>query len=368
MEKQINKNIFGRFVVAAFVAYFIFKYNYEVTQLIHSGSDFILSVRDSISIYLERTFDDAGILLAFLLLIVLLLWTIIQIIILLIVAFITWLLVTLNNAYILPFLIPLLIVYSKFSYSFIVKPILWLPQKAFLLLGKLGRFLLRVADVLIVLPIAEVIFLKNAPRRNFYKIFISLLFVFGLCGVVIGGTGVAVRLIQDGEFVAGIESLINNNLATLFAESSYENIQYQVVLQASTPNWTQTSIQLKKGDVVSFTATGKIRCISPLKAGMSTTNPKGLYLFNGYVVPSRLPRSYRQKGFSPSYYILPDENINCLMAKVGIGQALAIGSSRTHKVKQDGLLFFGINQLWKSGAWRNNSEQLDINIVIRRKV
>ena len=368
MDKQINKDIFGRFVVAAVVAYFIFKYNYEVTQLIHSGGDFVVSIRDSISIYLERTFDDAGILFSFVLLIVFIIYTIIQIIILLIGALIVWVLVTLNDAYILPFLIPLLIVYSKFSYSFIVTPILWLPKKVFSLMGKFGGSLLRLSNLLIVLPIAEVISLKSSPGRKFYKILTSLLFVFGLCGVVIGGTGIAVKIIQDREFVASIESLINNNLSALFTESSYTNIQHEEVLKASTPNWTQTSIQLKKGDVVAFTATGKISCISPFKGGMSISNPMGLYLFNGYVVPSRLTKSYRQQGFSASYYILPDENINCLMARVGTDQAFAIGTNETYKVNQDGFLFFGLNQLWKSGAWRNNGGELNISIVIRRKV
>jgi len=368
MSKQTNKDIFGRFIVAAFVAFFIFKYHYEVSQFIHSGSDFILSIRDSITTYLERTFDDSGILLALVLLIVLIIWTIIQLIIVVVGAIIVWVVVTLNDAYILPFLIPLMIVYSNFSYSFIVKPILWLPKNVFILLGKFGRFLQRTFNLFIVLPIAEVISLKNSPRNNFYKILTSLLFVFGFLGVIIGGTGVAIKIMQDGDFVVGIESKIKKKLSAVFEKSSYTYIQHQAILKASTPNWTQTTIQLKKGDVVEFTATGKVRCISPFKGGNSITNPMGIYLFTGYVRPSRLTRTYRQKGFSPSYYILPDENINCLMAKVGIGEAFAIGSSETYKVKQDGLLFFGINQLWKSGAWRNNQGQLDINVEIKRKV
>lgn len=368
MDKTKNKDIFGRFVVAALVAYFIFKYNYEVTQFIHSGTDYLASMGDAISIHLGRTFDDAGILLAFGMLIVLFLWMVIQIVVLLVVAFISWLLVTLNDAYILPFLIPLLIVYSKFSYSFIATPILWLPKKVFSMLGVFGRFILRVSNHFIVLPIAEVIALKSSPRRKFYKILTSLLVVFGFCGVVVGGTGIAIKIIQDGKYVADIESLIKNNLSEVFSESSYTNIQHHVVLQASTPNWTQTTIQLRKGDVVAFTVTGLIKCISPLKAGMTTTNPNGIYLFNGYVTSLELPKSYRKKGFSPSYYILPDKVMNCFMIKVGTGEAFVIGSGKTYKVKQGGILFVGINQLWTSGAWKNNSGELNISIVIRRKV
>jgi len=371
MDKRINKDIFGRLVVGAIISYFIFKYNYEVSQLIHYGADWFASIRDSISTYLERTVDDSGILVGILLLIVYLLWALIQIILIIIVGIVVWVLVFLNDAYILPFLIPLLIVYSKFSYAFIVTPILWLPKKVFLLLGRFGRFLLRMCNLFIVLPIAEVISLKGSRGRKLYKIFTSLLFVFGLCGIIIGGTGLTVKIIQNGEVVSNIESFFKDKTSAVFAKSSYTDIQYQTVLHASTPNWTQTTIQLRKGDVVSFTATGLIRCISPFKAGMSTTSPTGIkdaISSSGHVTPNGLTKPYRRQGFSPSYYILPAEPINCLMAKVGMGQPFAVGSSKTYKVNQDGLLFIGINQRWKSGEWRNNSGQLNISIIIRRKV
>jgi len=371
MDKMKNKEIFGRFVVAALVAYFVFKYNYEVTQLIYAGRDFVFGIRDAITTNLERTFDDSGIIVAFLLLIVLILWAIIQLILLLVGGLLVWLIVTLNDLYILPFIIPLFIVYSKFSYAFIVRPILWFPMKIFGLLGKLGKFLLELGNQFVVLPIAEVISLKDEPRKKAYKIGLTLLFVFGLCGIVIGGTGVVVKAIQDKKLISGISSFVTDNLSGLFEKTSYENIQQQAIVMGATPNWTATAIQLKKGDVVSFTSTGLVRCISPFKAGYYTGSPNGIQdaiSLSGYVKPSQLTKSYRREGFSPSYYILPDEPINCLMGKVGTGDAFAIGSSETYKVKQDGELFLGINQLWKNGAWKNNAGQLSVNLVIRRKV
>lgn len=368
MDKKTNKDILGRFVVAAFVAYFIFRYNYEVTQFLHSCGDFLSSFRNSISTYLERTSDDSGIFLKLILIIVYIIWAIIQIILLIVGGLILWILVTLNKIYVLPFLIPLLIVYSKFSYSFVVTPLLWLPQKTFLFLGKFGRLLLKLGNLFIIVPMLELIALKDKQHRRPYKILISLLFVFGLCGIVIGGTGIAIKIIQDGKYVPKIESMLEERITDVFKNPTYVEFRHKATIQATTPNWTQTSIQLRKNDIVLFKATGLIRCISPLKAGMSTTDPKGLYLFNGYVTPSRLTKSYREKGFSQSSYILPDENINCLMAKVETEQPFAVGYSKTYKVKSSGVLYLGINQLWKEGAWKNNQGYFSIDIVIRRKV
>ncbi|MEA1980556.1 MAG: hypothetical protein U9N54_06245 [candidate division Zixibacteria bacterium] len=368
MGKEINKDIFGRFVVGGIVAFLMFHYNVEIIQLLESGNNYLLSLDKSFMANLGRTFDDAGILLAFVLLIVIFIYTIFKIVILLIAWAIVSILGFLNDIYVLPLLIPLLIVYSKFSYSFIAIPILWVPKKVLLLMRKFGRFLYKLFNLLVVVPIAEVIALKESPKKQFYKIITSLLFVFGLCGIVIGGTGVAVKIIQDGSFVGGVQSFVKNNLPDVFSEDIYTNIKRQAVLQASIPNWTKTSIQLKRGDVVTFTATGKIKCISPFKGGMSVTNPMGLYLFNGYVVPDALTKSYRRKGFYPNNYILPGENINCLMAKVGNGGAFFVGSNKSYKVEHDGVLFLGINQVWKSGAWKKNSGYFDINMIVRRKV
>jgi len=368
MGKEINKDIFGRFVVGGIVAFIMFHYNTEIIQLLYGVNDYLFSLDKSIMVNLGRSLDDAGIFEAFGLLIVMIIYTILKIVILLIAWVIFSILGFLNDIYVLPLLIPLLIVYSKFSYSFIATPILWLPQKVFLLMGSFGRFLYKLFSLLVVVPIAEVIALKDSPKKQFYKIITSLLFVFGLCGVVVGGTGVAVKIIQDGSFVEEVQSFIKNNLPDVFSEDIYTNIKRQAILQASTPNWTKTSIQLKKGDVIIFTATGKIKCISPIKGGLSVTTPMGVYLFNGYVVPDRLTKSYRRKGFYPSNYILPGENINCLMAKVGNGGAFFVGTNKTYKVEHDGVLFLGINQLWKSGAWKKNSGYFDINMIVRRKV
>ncbi len=368
MGKEINKDIFGRFIVGGIVAFLMFHYNVEIIQLLESGNNYLLSLDKSFMANLGRTFDDAGILLAFVLLIVMIIYTILKIVILLIAWAIVSILGFLNDIYVLPLLLPLLIVYSDFSYSFVATPILWVPNKVFLLMVKFGRFIYKLFSLLVVVPIAEVIALKDSPKKQFYKILTSLLFVFGLCGIVIGGTGVAIKIAQDGEFIGGVQTFVKNNLPNVFSEDIYSNIKRQAVLQASTPEWTKTSIQLKKGDVITFTATGKVKCISPLKAGMSITTPMGLYLFNGYVVPDRLPKSYRQKGFSPNNYILPGENINCLMAKVGNGGAFFVGSNKTYKVEHDGVLFLGLNHLWRTGAWKKNSGFFDINMIVRRKV
>ena len=371
MEKQKNKEIFGKFIVAALVAYFIFRFNYEVTQFIYVGRDFIFSIRDSISIYLETTFDKSGIILKLFLLIIYIIWGIIQIILLLIGGLLVWVIVFLNDNYILPFIIPLFIVYSKFSYAFIVKPILWVPNKIIGWLVKFGKFILKLTNTFVVLPIAEVISLKSSTKNKAYKVTLSLLFVFGFCAVAVGVVGLSVKAIQDNGLIGNVDSAIRDNLSGLFETASYENIQYQATLKGATPNWTATGIQLKKGDVVSFSATGVVRSISPFNKGYYTGSPCGIrdaISLSGYVKPSQLTTYYRRKGFSPSYYILPDEPINCLIGKVGTEEAFGIGSGGKYKVEQDGELFLGINQLWKSGAWKNNAGEYSVNLVVRRKV
>lgn len=371
MEKQGNKDIFGRFVVAAIAAYFLIKYNYEVAQFIYSCVDSVHSIRASITFYLERAFDDANILVAFLLLIVMLLWVIIQLIVLLVGALIVWIAIKLNELYILPFLVTLIIVYSKFSYAFFVRPIMWLPRKVFLLLAWLARQIGKLFNLFVLLPIAEIISLKDSPKRKLHKALLSLVFVVSLCSVVIGSVGIVSRVVAQEKLVSRGESFVDELLSGLFSRTPFQNIQHQTVVLANTPQWTATGIALRKGDVVSITATGVIKCISPFRTGFYTGSPDGVedaISPTGHVNPSQLTKSYRRAGFSPSLYVLPDEPINCLIGKVGIGDAFGIGSNETYTVRQDGELFLGINQLWKSGAWRNNSGQITVNLIIKREV
>lgn len=367
MDKQRSENIFGRIIVAGVAAYFMVKYNYEISQAIIGGAEYLWELRGSMMTYLERTFADAGIIKAFFLLIVLILALLITAVL---GAGIVWVIVKLNDLYVLPFIAPLLVVYSKFSYAFIVRPVLWVPQKLWMLLVAAGKLMGRLMNLFVVLPLAEIIWPRKNPTRRRYNTVLSLLFVFGSLCLIVGVVGVAVSFVRGESVFQSVDEHLSKWFGPNREAHSMEEFHHRVVIDGSTPFWTETGINLMKWDVVSFEATGVVRGKSPFKTGYYRGGPNG-FIDNlspaGFISPNRLPRDYCTKGHSPSNYVLDDKAINGLMGKVGTGEAFFIGSVAELKIRQDGELLLGLNHVWRTRSWEGNSGSFDVNIVIRRK-
>ncbi|MEA2029983.1 MAG: hypothetical protein U9N55_00070 [candidate division Zixibacteria bacterium] len=370
MSKAKNTDILGRIVFVGVAAFFMVKYNYEVSQFLLKAFESAWEAGGSFTIEIQRAFDDAGFIKGFFLLIILFIIMIVGLILTFVVGGLVWLAVKLNDLYVLPFILPVLVVYSSFSYSFIVKPILWVPEKLVTLLVLLGKGIGKMLNLFVVLPMAEIISLKGNPKQRLYRAAMSVLFSLGFICFVIGTIAITVEFIQAKGIVQKVRSFIDVQIHPTSEDYAYQEKFYQVELKASKSFWTETGIKVRKGDILSLNAIGYVRCNSPYKEGLSVRDADGFGGISGPfggVTPRRLPNDCRARGYSPSNYILADKPINCLMGKVGTGQPFYIGSSNEFKIHQNGMLLLGINQVWRAGAWKNNSGKFSISITIKRK-
>jgi len=366
--KETNLNILGKIAFVAFAAFFMVKYNYEVSQSLTAAFDFLWEARGSFITDLERTFDDAGIIKSFFLLIVLIVVLFGTLILGILIGGLIWIIVKLNDIYILPFILPLLVVYSKFSYAFIVRPLVRVLEMIFSLFGVAGKFLWRLLNLFVVIPLSEFISLKGQPAFRLYRAATSLLFMIGSVCLLVGFIGVSATILRDTGVAEIIESAVTNIIEDEIKSIAYKEDQYQVEVKASQSYWTKTGIFLEKGNIVSFNATGLVRANNPF--GSYALGPDGQKDFlspNGYMSARRLTSEYRNRGYTPSNYILDDKAINGLIGKVGTGEPFFVGSFKEYKAHQPGEILFGINQVWLSGAWKNNSGKFDVSIVIKRK-
>jgi len=374
MDKDTLTNKVGKVIFVTVVAFLMLTHNSEITRFIQSCLDFIWGMREVFSSNLEEMFhNDVGMIGEFFLIIFLVIIVFLVVILAIAIGGILWLALKLNTVYLLPFVLPLLIVYSKYSFAFIVRPIIWIPEKLIYLLIPVGKMIGKAFNLFVVLPLAEVVSLRGSYKSKVYRIGISLLFVFGVLSIVIGIGGIIVEYVQDKDILQRTGNAIS---ASIFETNDTENYTieiYQLAFESKNEFWTDTDIQVKKGDIIVIRATGSATCNSPFKKSESTCGPDGLKgLLNriGYVTPNMLPREYRYKGklgYFPTCYIMADKPINSLIGIIGSGKPFCIGKSHEHNSKQNGTIRLGINQVWRSGAWNNNSGSFIVTIEIRRR-
>lgn len=104
--------------------------------------------------------------------------------------------------------------------------------------------------------------------------------------------------------------------------------------------WMDTGIQIRKGDKISFTATGRVQWTAGQNVGPEGSTTK---LEAG---PGRPP------------YPAPDIGAGGLIAKVGSGPAFAVGKTATKPAVDAGTLYLGIND----NSYKDNSGQFSVSI------
>ncbi len=278
----------------------------------------------------------------------------------------------LNDIYVLPFILAVLAVYSKFSYAFIVRPFVQVITKTVSVLPTVGRVFVRAFELFIVIPIAEVISSDLNPVRRLYRAGMALLFIIGTVSLTVGVCGIVLRVLYEKNVLQAVASV--GATPKQADDSTPAHEQHQIEVQGSHPYWTQTGIFLRKGDMVSLTAMGAVGAPYPSnKKGVTkhpSTGPNGLRRYVGpgkYMTPERFPRDERLRGYSPANYILPYKPLNSLMGTVGTGSAFYIGKSKEYKAKYDGEILLGVNQLWLKGAWQENTGSFRVTIIVKRR-
>lgn len=367
-----NSDILGRIVLVGILSFLLVKYNYEISQFLMSRADLWWDSRALFLQQMERAVDDSGILGTLILGILYIILTLLSAVLFGVVCVAVWLVGKLNDIYVLPFILAVLAVYSKFSYAFVVRPFVQVITKTVCVLPTVGRLFVRAFELFIVIPIAEVISSDLSPVRRLYRAGMALLFIIGTVSLTVGVCGIVLRVLHEKNVLHAVAS-VGATPKQVGANTPTQE-QHQIEVQGSHPYWTETGIFLRKGDMVSFTAMGAVGAPFPSnKKGVMkhpSTGPNGLRQYIGpgeYMTPERFPQDERLRGYSPANYILPNKPLNSLMGKVGTGNAFYIGKSKEYKAKYDGEILMGINQLWLKGAWQENTGSFRVTIIVGRR-
>ncbi len=368
------ENVVGKIIVVALMAYVLVHFNYEISQFLMSRWDAWWDARGGFFSDMERAGDDAGILGSLILLILYIILGLLSALLLLAIAGAVWVVGKLNEVYILPFVLTVLVVYSKFSYSFIAKPFGRLIYGILGILRWFGRSFLRMLQTFVFLPIAEVISGDKSPAYRVYRVATSLLFMVGAICLILGVGGVAAHYAKKYNFSAVVENVVGG-AADEVSPETYKQDQYQIVLKASKPHWTSTGIHMKKGDRFSVNARGQGTYMYPRnypgQVRPITVTPDGMRNVVGsgeFMLPSRFPNDFRRRGWSPNNFILPDKPIYGLIGKIGTGKPFYVGSFVEDKADYDGELLLGANQLWRRASdWANNKGEYQITVIVKRR-
>lgn len=119
--------------------------------------------------------------------------------------------------------------------------------------------------------------------------------------------------------------------------------------------WTRTAWEIKKGDVVSLTASGNVVIPEPKasttfqrlafkKRKATHVGPNGTFLYRDNVKTKSFPLPSAASGPAPPF---------CLMGRIGDGKPFYIGSRKSWIAKDNGVLYLGINHFAPS---RNQGE------------
>jgi len=128
-------------------------------------------------------------------------------------------------------------------------------------------------------------------------------------------------------------------------------INKTIVIKGSTPFWTETDIFLLKGDVVNFKASGRI--IWDPKVPEPEVSPKGASW-----TPSRGVTK-------PQEFLLPDFACAGLIGKIG-EDLFGIGIEKRVEVKENGMLYIGINERWREECWNDNKGEFQVDVQVER--
>ncbi|MCJ7783842.1 MAG: hypothetical protein MUP41_07895 [Desulfobacterales bacterium] len=360
MEKdQQYQNILGKLIVAFILIYFLLYYHYQIT-------DFILGRWSAWWAWYNRflqswwTSDDPDIS------ILSVLWDIVKFVLyviamivfalaVLILAGVVHMVGILNKYYILPCILPFFIIYSKFSYSAVVRPLIWASAFPLLVLKSIVKAISKVGYFFLIMPITEIITLRT--RASKINIVYLSLFICASTLIFIGSLGVASKTFR-GE---GIPKKLSSVFSFVRRRAPEAFIQkYQTIkIEANHPFWTDTEILIHPDDRISFSAEGEV---SSTKYWRYICRPEG---FGD--IPAKLPKRIRRElGVGVNFFEMADAPIGGLIGKIGTGTPFYIGKSSQITASLEGHLLLGINDIWMADTWADNQGYFLVNVIVTR--
>jgi len=181
--------------------------------------------------------------------------------------------------------------------------------------------------------------------------------VYGSRVTVEGETYTVKAMVSDSYY--GNNSLSYNVLLEQQSGGNYKKssniaIDTTITLNPHRPYWTSYNIYIPKGSKVTFSASGQFYWDRGACRVMRVSEYSG---------PEGAPWLANTTKYSQQF-ILPNERIVCLMAKVG-DVVYAIGKGGTFHFKQAGNLHLAINERWnKKSNWDDNSGTIKIRVRI----
>jgi hypothetical protein len=358
-----NSDIIGRIILTGILCYIFVYFNYEISRFFLTRWDVWWKASWDITTGFDKAFDDAGAFAALIMFIPFLLFHIIVFLLVLIFASAAWIIGALNQIYVLPFMIPLLIFYSKFSYAFLVRPFVFLSVNVIYLPSKWAfKMFILACQTFLVYPAMEIISLRGQGGRRLYRFATIILFVAACMCLVIGILGVSKLMLKSLGVRSKVSAVVNSISPP---NNPYEQNQYYVEVRADHPFWTETGILVERGDKISFSAMGGVKTNNPFRD--EATGPKGAYMLSGQpITPKRLTRDYEAKGYWASQYMLKTDPVGSLIGKVGTVEPFFVGEFKEYKVHQAGEVLLGINQVWYAGAWSGNTGAFKVEIIVMK--
>jgi len=368
------ENVVGKVLAVALIAYILIHFNYEISQYLMSRWDVWWDARGGFFSDMERAGDEAGILGSLILLILWIVLGLISALLLLVIAGAVWITGKLNELYVLPFIVAVLVVYSKFSFAFIAMPFGKIIRSIFGLFRWCGKALWGMFQAFVLLPLAEVVSGDKSPAYRAYRAATSLLFMVGAICLLLGVGGVAAHYAKKYNLATSVEGAIGK-AAEDVTPATFKQEQYQVEFEAAHPHWTSTGVTINRGDEYSITARGQVKVWYPgnypsqLKPILCA--PEGMRNIVGsgdYMLPSRFTADFKRRGYGTNNFILPDEPLFGLIGQIGTGKAFYIGASIEDRAEYDGELLLAVNQKWGGETeWLGNEGTYQVTIVVKRR-
>lgn len=368
------ENVVGKVLAVALIAYILIHFNYEISQYLMSRWDVWWDVRGGFFSDMERAGDDAGILGSLILLILWIVLGLISALLLLVIAGAVWIVGKLNEMYVLPFILAVLVVYSKFSFAFIAKPFGKIIRGILGLFRWFGKAGWQMFQAFVLLPLAEVVSGDKSPAYRVYRVATSLLFMVGALCLLLGVGGVAAHYAKKYDLAGVVETAVGKT-AEGVTPPTFTQEQYQVEFDAAHPHWTATGVTINRGDEFSVTARGQARFQYPGnypgQLRPIVCAPEGMRNIVGsgdFMLPSRFTDDFRRRGYGMNNFILPNEPLFGLMGQIGTGKAFYIGASIENRAEYDGELMLAVNQKWGGeSAWLGNEGTYQVTIVVKRR-
>jgi hypothetical protein len=128
----------------------------------------------------------------------------------------------------------------------------------------------------------------------------------------------------------------------------------KVIKVSSVTPWTSTGIKIDKGDLVIIDASGTWSCgVKKETCGPEGYSPRSQQFYHYYLSPESSPRQ------------LPGADYGALLMKVGdSGAPRAVGKKLKLIAKEDGLVYFDINEVTDNRLRRDNAGAMEVQVLV----